>query len=251
MKKPAVIVFIAISFTAAAPAFERDMLNLKTPSTLDAGNAVIDIQHRFYGTVGDDPVGTVLGMTGGANVHLGFRYYPWRPFEIKPSITLFQKEYTVAAGYSSRIAKIARTKINVEFYSYRLPEMEDRRQNFFYSLAVEGEPTFNVMSPALVVGYDGYEERFGAGLGLAAGIDREGPVKHVAIIGEYYPSFDRDDERTGPEDCFAAGFELQTYGHHFAFLVGNSSQIGTRRLMLGAEANDLYFGFNIYRLIEF
>ena len=76
-------------------------------------------------------------------------------------------------------------------------------------------------------------------------------LKHVAVIGEYYPVFARDGERTGPEDCFAAGVELQTYGHHFALLVGNSSQIGTRRLILGTETNDLYFGFNICRLIEF
>jgi len=132
-----------------------------------------------------------------------------------------------------------------------LPEIEKRRQNFFYSLSVEGEPILNVISPALVVGYDGYEERFGAGFGVAAGFGREGVLKHVAVIGEYYPVLGRDDDRTGPEDCFAAGVELQTYGHHFAFLVGNSSQIGTRRLMLGNDTNDLYLGFNIYRLLEF
>lgn len=132
-----------------------------------------------------------------------------------------------------------------------MPEAEARRQNFFYSLAVEGEPVLKVISPALVVGYDGYEERLGGGFGVAAGFDREGLLKRVAVIGEYYPAFARDNERTAPADCFAAGVELQTYGHHFAFLVSNSSQIGTRRLMLGTDANDLYLGFNIYRLIEF
>jgi hypothetical protein len=140
-------------------------------------------------------------------------------------------------------------EVNVEFFSYRLPEMEDRRQNFFYDLAVRGDPVLDVVSPALVVAYDGYEERFGAGFGLAVGFDREGMVKHIAAIGEYYPVLSRDEGRTGPEDCFAAGVELQTYGHHFAFLVGNSSQIGTRRLMLGTASNDVYLGFNIYRRI--
>lgn len=251
MNKVTAAIFSTILIAAAAPAFERDMLNLEMPSALDAGNAVIDIQHRFYGPVGDDPVGTVFGMAGGANVHLGFRYCPWQSFEVEPALTLSQREYSVAAGYTSRVSKIAATKVNVEFFSYLLPGVEDRRQNFFYSLAVEGEPMLKVMSPALVLGYDGYEERFGAGFGLAAGFDREGLVKHVAFIGEYYPVLSRDAERNGPKDCFAAGFELQTYGHHFAFLVGNSSQIGTRRLMLGAETNDLYFGFNIYRLLEF
>ncbi len=128
------------------------MLNLETPAALGAVNAVVDIQRRFYGTVGDDPVGTIFGMIGGAGVRLGFRYYPWHPFETKPSITLFQKEHSLAAGYSSRVAKIPATRINVEFFSFRLPETEERRQAFVYSLAVEGEPALNLMSPAPVFG---------------------------------------------------------------------------------------------------
>jgi hypothetical protein len=136
-------------------------------------------------------------------------------------------------------------EVGVEFFSYRLPEMEERRQNFFYDLAVRGDPMLEVVSPAFVVGYDGYEKRVGGGFGLAVGFDRDGTFKHVAVIGEYYPVFGRAEARTG------AGVELQTYGHHFAFLVGNSSQIGTRRLMLGAPSNEVYFGFNIYRRIEF
>jgi len=36
-------------------------------------NVVIEIQHRFYGPVNEDAGGTVLGMTRGANVGLGFR----------------------------------------------------------------------------------------------------------------------------------------------------------------------------------
>ena len=59
-------------------------------------------------------------------------------------ITLFQKEHSLTAGFSSRFAKIAATKFNVGFFSYRLPEAEERGQNFFYSLAVEGEPALNL-----------------------------------------------------------------------------------------------------------
>ncbi len=75
MKK---IIYVASTLAvaaAAAPtaAFERDMLNLTTPSGLEAANAVIEIQHRFYGPVADEPAGTVLGMAKGANVGLGFR----------------------------------------------------------------------------------------------------------------------------------------------------------------------------------
>jgi hypothetical protein len=251
MKRFISAVILGIGLASVAAAFERNMLNLPTPSGVEAGNAVIDVQHRFYGPVDREPLGTVFGMTQGANVHLGLRYYPWRRLAVRPAVTFLRREYTVAAGYGLELADVADAEIGVQFFSYRVPEMEDRRQNFSYHLAVESKPLLNVLSPALVVGYDGYEERFGGGLGLAAGFDREGFIKHVALVGEYYPVIGRDDGRTGPEDCFAAGFELQTYGHHFALLVGNSSEVGARRLMLGAETNELYFGFNIYRLIEF
>jgi hypothetical protein len=251
MRRFIAVVILCVGVASVVAAFERDMLNLQTPPGVEAGNAVVDVQHRFYGPVDDDSLGTVFGMAAGANVHLGLRYYPWRRLVVRPAVTFLRREYTVAAGYGLELADVADAEIGVQFFSYRVPEMEDRRQNSFYHLAVESKPLLNVLSPALAVGYDGYEERLGGGLGLAAGFDRQGLIKHVAVIGEYYPVFGRDDGRAGAEDCFAGGFELQTYGHHFTFLVGNSYEVGARRLMLGAPTNDLYFGFNIYRLVEF
>ncbi|UCH77891.1 MAG: hypothetical protein JSU81_09220 [Candidatus Coatesbacteria bacterium] len=67
------LVFVSACVAAAAAAFERDMLNLDTPSGLEARSGVIEIQHRFYGPLDEDPGGTVLGLTEGANVGLGFR----------------------------------------------------------------------------------------------------------------------------------------------------------------------------------
>jgi hypothetical protein len=156
MNNPVIQIVTALFIGAAAtPAFERDMLNLETPSGLEAGNGVIELQHRFYGAIGDDPAGTILGMTEGADVHLGFRYCPWRRLEFRPALTLFQKEYTLGASYSLRFTRFAETKFGVGFFSYRIPEMEDRRQNFFYSLCFQGEPILCAISPALVVGYEG------------------------------------------------------------------------------------------------
>jgi hypothetical protein len=73
MKRLNVIVMVCVGFACSAAAFERDMLNLETPSGLEAKSVVIEIQHRFYGPVAEDPGGTILGMTKGANVGLGFR----------------------------------------------------------------------------------------------------------------------------------------------------------------------------------
>ena len=73
MNRLSLMVLVCIGVACAAAAFERDMLNLDTPSGLEAKSATIEIQHRFYGPVDEDPGGTVLGLTEGANVGLGFR----------------------------------------------------------------------------------------------------------------------------------------------------------------------------------
>jgi hypothetical protein len=239
------------ALAAAAFAFERDMINVDVPTSVETGDGVLDIRHRFYGAVDDDPVGTFLGMTEGANVGLGFRYVVWSMLEAETTFTFFQREYTLGLDYCRPVGDLLTVGGNVEFFSYELPEMEERRQNFFYALELAGRPLMGVLTPAVNLGYDGYEERVGAAVGVAVGFERKGSLKHVAVIGEYYPVIDADEERTGPEDSFAGGVELQTYGHHFTFLVSNNSQIGTRRLMLGAPGNELYFGFNISRRFRF
>lgn len=73
MNRSAVIVVLCVGVVCVAAAFERDMLNLETPSGLGDKSVVIEIQHRFYGPVSEDPAGTLLGVTEGANVGLGFR----------------------------------------------------------------------------------------------------------------------------------------------------------------------------------
>jgi hypothetical protein len=73
MNRSGVIVVLCVSVACGAAAFERDMLNLETPSGLEGKSVVIEIQHRFYGPVSKDPGGTILGMTEGANVGLGLR----------------------------------------------------------------------------------------------------------------------------------------------------------------------------------
>lgn len=251
--KTVVTAACTLALATAAIAFERNMLNLDVPTAVEPGNGVVDIRHRFYGPVDDDPLGTFLGMTDGADVGLGFRYVMWSRLEVEPTFTFFQREYTVGVNYAYDVARLFTVGGNVEFFSYDLDvaEIEERRQNFFYALELQGEPIFGVVSPVVNVAFDGYEERAGAGFGVALGLDRDGLIKHIALLGEYYPVLQEEEGRTGTENSFAYGVELQTYGHHFAFLVGNNSQIGTRHLMLGAPSNRLYFGFNINRRIEF
>jgi hypothetical protein len=108
---------------------------------------------------------------------------------------------------------------------------------------LESRPVAKRFIPVINLGYDGYHEKMGCGLGMSISI-----LEKVSLLGEYFPVLDSDqDER---EDSFAFGFRIRTYGHFFLFLLGNNVEIGTRQLMRGAVNNELHFGFNIQRLIE-
>jgi hypothetical protein len=115
---------------------------------------------------------------------------------------------------------------------------------------LEAGPFLEKITPVVNVCYDGYDERFGYGAGVHAGLETDwGLLRRLSAMVECYPVAGRKEGVTGPKDSFAGGVELETYGHHFAFLAGNSSDIGTRRLMLGTHTSKLYFGFNIRRLL--
>lgn len=241
----------AILAPVAATALESDMLNLRAPSVLEAREKVLDVQHRFWGRVDEEPLGSFLGMDGGANVGIGLTYCLGRGVEVRASRTRLQKEYAFGAGYAfSVVGELLRGQGEVEFFRYDKPPLRESRRNLWYLLALQGRvPTRRVTALANVC-YDGYNERFGYGIGVRAGTETQwGPLRRVDVVAEYFPVAGREKGITGPKDSFAVGAQGETYGHQFALLVGNSSQIGARRLMLGAAANDLYFGFNIRRLL--
>lgn len=214
---------------------------------------VLGIQHRFYGTLKDD----LLGINAGANTGLSLRYLVWSKLEINGAFVRNQKEYIIGAGYALFIPQLwLKSQINVEFFNYEklgLPTtVSPRRRNLFYSAALQSEPILERITPTINVAYDGYNRRIGLGVGLDIGFEFEiGPLEGMNIIGEYFPIINRDIAVNGPKNSFTAGFKFNTYGHHFMFLVGNTTEIGTRRLMLGTRSNDLYLGFTIHRFISF
>lgn len=226
------------------------MLNLRVSSSLEANDRVLHIQHRFYGRIDEEPFDTFLGLDVGANVGISLRYLVRSKLEINVSRTRFQKEYTVGASYALVFPSLSlRSQMDVQFFTFDKLNLTERRRNFFYQLALQSEPVAETITPVVNVGYDGYNERVGIGVGASVSYDVDwGAIQRLSIIGEYFPVVNGEEGITGAENTFAVGFELQTYGHHFGFVVSNSSEVGTRRLMLGTEANDPYFGFNIKRL---
>ena len=242
-------VFFLLLLIIAAPmtfAWEEDMLNLKVPTNPKAGSIVVDIEHRL-----------LIGFNG-ANFDLGLRGVIWSKLELYSSYAKYmynprdntKNEFTIGASYAYFLPKILRGQVDVQFYNYE-ELTNNSKQNLFYQLSLQSEPILKTFIPVVNVAYDGDNQRFGYGAGLNIGFNISfGPIQRLSLIGEYFPIFNRNSTMLGSKNCFAAGLVLGTYGHHFMFLLGNSLEMGGRRLMLGAPKNTMYFGFNIQRFLD-
>ena len=228
-------------------AWEEDMLNLKVPTNLKAGSIVVDIEHRL------------LSGFNGANVDLGLRYLIWSKLEFNSSFTKYlaipsdtaQNEFTLGVSFANYLPKILRLQADIQFFTYEQEIAKERRQNFFYQLTVQSEPILKTFTPVINVAYDGRNKRVGFGAGLDAGFNISfGPIQRFSLIGEYFPVVNRNNTMRDDKNSFATGIVFGTYGHHFMFMLGNSLEIGSRRLMLGAPKNSMYFGFNIQRHLD-
>jgi len=249
----AILVFLAITFISGiALAYdEPSMLNIKNPTGLKQGQMEVKIQHRFYGKINEKPLDNFFGLDIGANVGLGIRYVVLPKLEINSSYTRDGKEYAIGASYAYFPSKLPiRSQIDAQFFSYKEydieTESEKRKNNVFGLLSLQTAPILKRIIPTVNVGYDGYVKKLGAGLGLyVIAFNNSGIVQKIVFLGEYFPT-----KESGYKNCYGFGFRIETYGHHFDFLVGNNSEIGLRHLMIGTKSDrGLYFGFNIKRLI--
>jgi len=242
------IILLSIIICSLALALENTALNMRVPSGLEQKQLYFEIQHRIKGKIKSGSI----GLGNGADVAVGLRYCVLKNIDINTSWIRDRKEYLIGASYKYYISKaMLKSQIDVQFFSYeKLPL--PRRQNFFYLFSLQADPLGGKFSPLVNFGYDGYNQKFGLGLGGDLAFNFSfGPIESIGLIGEYYPVLDRDSISNGPKNTFAAGLKLNTYLHQFIFLAGNNYDIGPRRLMLGALNNDFHFGFVVNRFQMF
>ncbi len=232
---------------------EQSIFNMKAPTGIERGQSELKIQHRFYGKVNEEPFETLFGMYSGANVGLGIRYVVLSGLELEASYTSYNKESNLGASYTYLFPLIMlRSQVSANYFSYKTYNLdlnqEERISNIFTLLSLQSDPILTLFLPCLNIGYDLEEKHLGIGFGANfIVLERVGTLKKVILIGEYFPSKIAGENK----NCYSFGLRLETYGHHFDFMLSNSSEIGVRRLMLGTTRQEgLYFGFNIKRLIE-
>jgi len=244
------LVLLFLCLPSVCLAYEASMLNLRVPSNLGKAQMEFFLHHRFHGAVDEDPLDTFFGVSSGANVGFGLRGPVWRELEVRGGYITDFSEWLLSLSYTWVFPEaLLRTQLDLEFFSFKEFDDADRENNLFYEVDLETEPLFERLVLALDIGYDGLSKR--GGLGFGAKVD---VLRSVSILGEYFPVIGRDDEvedsLLGQENAFAFGVEFRTWGHQFMLLVGNSAEIGTRRLMLGTHSNDVSLGFNLQRLFN-
>jgi len=228
-------------------------MNLNAPTALKPRQTEFRIEHRFYGKVNDKPFDTFFGMYSGANVQLGLRYSALQNLELKGAYERDNNEVFIGASYAYFYPNMMfRSQLDAQFFSYKdfnlVTFEEERKSNAFVLLSFQTEPIIKRIMPIVNIGYNADAKEIDAGVGLyVILLEKRGTIRKISLIGEFFPT--KLDENN---NCYDFGIRLETYGHNFDFIFGNSSEIGARRLMLGVDKGrpkGLYFGFNIKRLI--
>ncbi len=246
------------------------VINLPTDRTLEAGNWLFLIGHRFSRSVNTGYSG-FYGLDSGASMYLSLGY-----------------------AFSDRLlATLARSDIqdNVELET-RYGILNERNPDWPVGLAVQGtvnwltqevgddsrwrpaafKYTGQVTVTRTVAGQIGLALVPGLTFNPDETLEGEAPVvtvglgarwkvqDKVALVGEWTPILSRPDDMVTDSnryDTWAAGIELTTKGHVFQIVVSNGRGLTTDQYLSGADLDgnvlngNVRLGFNIFRILDF
>jgi len=227
-------------------AYEPSLLNMTVPSQLEPGDLDLLFEHRFYGSVLDNPLQNLFGLAIGANVGFGARYMIVPGLQARAMYATGGQELDIGAGYGWRFPSIPfMLQVDASFIS---PQgAAGRGYGVFASVEAYAGPVAKIFHFNVEAGYDSYLSHLGAGIGARVDL-----MPGFALIGELYPFFllgrEQHLEELGTTSVFSAGVMLTIGGHQFSLMAGNGVGLGERRLMAGAPAfGGVYLGFNIQR----
>lgn len=245
------VVFISLVVHLSYSYDEPGLFNLKAPTGIEKGYGELKFQHRFYGKVNEDPFDSLFGMYTGANVGIGLRYCPITGLEFEGSYVRDGRDGSISVSYSY-FSPVLGILLGTEFFNYESFDpkkgAEQSHSNIFLVLSAQTVPLYNkriILTSNF--GFNGEDKKLNAAIGLNVVIIKMNmTLQRILLITEYFPTKSREES----ERYYSAGIRLETYGHHFDFMVSNGSSIGVRRMMQGTDRKDgIYLGFNIKRLI--
>ena len=232
---------------AGAAAYEPDFINMRVPSQLEQGDLDLLFEHRFYGSVLDNPLQDLFGLQVGANVGFGARYMILPGLQARVLYATGNEDLSIGAGYGLWFKGLPfGLQADVELDSPLAAA--GRAYAVFASLSAETTTFLKVLTVSTEVAWDGYLNH----LGTAVGVRVDVVPDLLAIVGEFYPFFllgtEQNTGELGVTSAFSAGLMLSIGGHQFSIVAGNSYGLGDRQLMAGAPpTGGIYLGFNIQR----
>jgi hypothetical protein len=237
-----------------ALAYDGGMPNLLSPSSLEPRSVELRFEHRSYGPVGVDPLGTAFGTAGGANVAIEATVAPWRGLAVGLGYVSGPRQEYLFATYTLPVGFL-RALAGAEIATFDA-DAGGRGWGGVFTLSVATKPLFGMVTPTVLVDFDTQNVSFGAGLGLSvmAGVAL-GAVEKIGATAELYPNLDLRLGSAGgaplPAPAVSFGAVAETPGHQFTILLGNTNEFGTRVLARGAAGDGWYLGFNIRRQLAF
>ena len=249
MRKGRATLVLAVLVMGAAPAaaYEPDFINMRVPSQLEQGDLDLLFEHRFYGSVLDNPLQNLFGLQIGANVGFGARYMILPGLQAQFLYTTGGQDLSVGAGYGAWFKGLPfGVQADVELDSPLAAA--GRAYSVFATVSAESVTLLKALTLSAEAGYDSYLNHLGAAVGVR--VDMVPDL--LALVGEVYPFFllggEQHPEDLGVTTAFSAGVMLSIGGHQFSLVAGNSYAMGDRQLMAGAPpTGGIYQGFNIQR----
>ncbi|MEE8441106.1 MAG: hypothetical protein V3S41_05235, partial [Spirochaetia bacterium] len=224
------MIIVAVVFAASAVgvlAYEDNPLSVKLPSTLEALTFEVVLQHRFFGSVLDDPLGTALGTTAGANVRFAVRGSIDGNLEINAAHVSGSSELALGVGYGHTFpALFIRAQLDAQIYTAEWPAT-GRIVGVLAQLSAKSLPLFDRITIGASLGYEAFTGAFLVGFGTHLTL-----TDYLSVVGSYAPlvrlALGGTGDILGGEGSYAVGIMLKTAGHQFALLVSNSAELGPR-----------------------
>lgn len=241
--------FSTLLLSAHLSAFEPAQLSLDSVSNFEAGDKSFTVRHRFYGQA--DDLDTFFGMDEGANTFLSLRYAPLKALIFEVHHAREKSEDNIRIGYAHKF-KYLNTQFNLNGFQFEEANVKDKRENLFFNAVFQTPLVFKHLRVTSNIGYDGYYDKTGLGIGLELSTQNFIPTtlsftQTMSILAEYYSKHKNLEGFNKKYNSYAFGLKFGTYGHHFELLFSNSSAADPRTMMQGTNTNDLHFAFNINR----
>lgn len=247
MKSISVLITI-LAVSAGLYAYDEKCLpNLEVPMQLFPYSLEAGIEHRFSRVPSADFPDNFITY---ALSRIGLRSA--MPFKIAlgASYQFMPKEFDLNAGYAFSLPRIfLRAQPTFHWCGAQADDGTHWYHDPRYQLDLQTYSLFDFFSAAFDVAYDDFLKKWDLGMGLDISL-----TEGISLVGEYIPVIGtRDTLFSGQAkvNSYSAGVRFTTAGHHFVLLVSNSTDMGMRHLVRGANGNSLFYGFNIQRMVSF